>query len=151
MEAAPPGRTPCMETTAQVLEPDEVARRIAQLSGPLLEEGDSWASYGEQVFSEAGCKGCHSTDGTPGVGPTLQGVAGTIRSLEGGSTALADTAYLERAILDPAAEISEGFVSPMPSYDGHLTDRQLRGLLAYLPCLGVSPAAELGCPGEGPR
>jgi cytochrome c len=31
-------------------------------------------SPGQQVF--AGCAACHSTDGTPGVGPTLQGILG---------------------------------------------------------------------------
>lgn len=64
---------------------------------------------GEELWSSAGCAGCHSLDGSTGVGPTMQGLAGSTVTLDDGSTVTADDAYLERAIVDPDAQVSEGF------------------------------------------
>jgi len=64
---------------------------------------------GEELWSSAGCAGCHSLDGAAGVGPTMKGLAGSTVTLDDGSKVTADDAYLERAIVDPDAQISEGF------------------------------------------
>lgn len=54
------------------------------------------------------CAGCHSLDGSAGVGPTMKGLAGSTVTLDDGSTVTADDAYLDRVILDPDAQVSEG-------------------------------------------
>lgn len=67
------------------------------------------ADKGRRLFAEMGCNACHSTDGTPGAGPTLKGVYGSQVRLVGGQTVTADDAYLRESILDPDAKVVEGF------------------------------------------
>ena len=64
---------------------------------------------GEELWSSTGCSGCHSLDGSTGVGPTMKGLAGSTVALDDGSTVTADEAYLAKSITDPDAQISEGF------------------------------------------
>lgn len=64
---------------------------------------------GEELWSSTGCSGCHSVDGSAGVGPTIQGLAGSTVTLDDGSTVTADDAYLATSITDPDAQIPEGF------------------------------------------
>jgi len=90
----PPATTAPSETTAT--EPTETAS-----------EADLVAR-GEELWSSTGCAGCHSLDGAAGVGPTMKGLAGSTVTLDDGSTVTADDAYLERAILDPDAQVAEG-------------------------------------------
>jgi cytochrome c oxidase subunit 2 len=108
---------------------------------PELEDDAAW---GEALFASNGCVACHDVEpgATGGVGPSVYGVAGAERPLEGGGTALADDAYLERAIVEPGAEVTEGYASvAMPAF--HLPRPQLEALLAYLRSL--RPAG--GAPG----
>lgn len=63
---------------------------------------------GEELWSSTGCAGCHSIDGSAGVGPTVKGLAGSTVTLDDGSTVTADAAYLARSITDPDAQIPEG-------------------------------------------
>lgn len=113
-------------------------------SPPLVEV--SAAALGATVFAEQGCVACHTIDGSPSVGPSLLGVAGSWRPIQGRDAVLADEDYLRRAILVPAAEMTEGFPIDSPSYEGHLTDEELRALVAYLQCLGDAPP-EVDCAG----
>ena len=53
--------------------------------------------------------GCHSLDGSKRTGPTFKGLAGSTVTLEGGKKVKADAAYLERAILEPDADVAEGY------------------------------------------
>jgi cytochrome c oxidase subunit 2 len=69
----------------------------------------SASAPGEQEFNRYACASCHSIDGSEGTGPTFQGLAGKTVQLEGGETVTADRAYLERAIVDPDADVVEGY------------------------------------------
>jgi cytochrome c1 len=71
--------------------------------------GDSASAPGEQEYNRYACASCHSIDGSDGTGPTFKGLAGKTVQLEGGETATADRAYLERAITDPDADVVEGY------------------------------------------
>ncbi len=68
------------------------------------ERGAFWA--GAKGF---GCVACHTTDGTPGVGPTWQGLYLREEQLTDGSAVTADDAYIIQSIHEPNAQIVEGF------------------------------------------
>lgn len=67
---------------------------------------------GGAVLKNKGCTGCHSVDGSVQQGPTFAGLAGRSRRvLVGGSghEVVADAAYLRRSIVEPDAEVVEGY------------------------------------------
>ncbi len=90
------------------------------------------AEWGEQLYTQQNCNTCHSTSGTPMTGPTWQHLFGQDVPLADGSHVQADENYLRRSILEPNAQIVQGFSPVMPSYQGSLTDRQLDALIAYI-------------------
>jgi mono/diheme cytochrome c family protein len=87
-------------------------------------QGDPAA--GKEVFTSSGCGDCHtlSDAGTSGqVGPDLdEGLQGK------------DAAFIHESIVDPNAEITEGFSEGiMPQdYGERLSEQQLNDLVAYL-------------------
>lgn len=84
-----------------------------------------------------GCIGCHTTDGTPKIGPTWAGLFGHEVELADGSTVIADEAYLHESIVDPNAKIVAGF-SPgvMPNtFDELLSDEQIGQIIAFIESL----------------
>ena len=85
------------------------------------ERGAYWA--GAEGF---GCVACHSSDGTPGVGPTWQGLYLRQEQMTDGSTITADETYLTTSIYDPNAQIVAGFnPNIMPqNYRDQFTARQ---------------------------
>ncbi len=79
----------------------------------------------------SGCSGCHSLDGSPGVGPTFKGLAGGRVTLTGGGTLTAGAAYLAESIRTPDAQVVEGYsAGAMP--DLGLGDRDVAALVAFL-------------------
>jgi cytochrome c oxidase subunit II len=87
-------------------------------------EGDPQA--GKEVFASAGCGSCHTVAeaGTSSdVGPNLD------ESLEG-----RDAQFVQQSIVDPDAEIAEGFSADlMPeNYDEQLSEQELADLVAFL-------------------
>lgn len=66
-------------------------------------------TQGAQLFTSEACSGCHSLDGSAGVGPTLKGLAGSRVALADGTTVTADDAYLARSMTDPDAQIVKSF------------------------------------------
>lgn len=87
---------------------------------------------GEQLYNQQGCAGCHSLDGSAGVGPTWQGLYGTTgREMTDGSTVTVDENYLRRSILESQAQVVQGFAPTMPSY-ANLSERQVSALVAFI-------------------
>lgn len=101
-----------------------------------LEGESAGAARGVELLEGYGCTACHSLDGTPGVGPSLMGIAGrrfTAVAPDGGTVELvADEAYLRRAILEPDAEYVQGYDPAMPPYEGAIPEEDLAAMLAYL-------------------
>lgn len=93
------------------------------------------AGRGERLFNEAGCRACHSLDGSKGVGPTWKGLWGSQVPLADGATALADEAYITESIREPSAKTHQGF-SPnaMPSF-AYLNDGQIADLIEFIKTL----------------
>ncbi len=92
----------------------------------------------KKLAQENGCQSCHSIDGATRVGPTWQGLFGSDRPLADGTTALADEAYLLKAIIDPNVQIEQGFpANVMPQdYGERLTEEEINALIAYIKSLG---------------
>lgn len=91
------------------------------------------AAEGRQLFNSNGCAACHSVDGSKGVGPTMQGLAGSQVSLEGGGTVTADDAYLTQSIVEPSAQRVAGYSAAMPARD--LSPAEVDALVAYIDAL----------------
>jgi mono/diheme cytochrome c family protein len=89
---------------------------------------------GQMLVQNQGCVACHSTDGTTLVGPTWQGVYGHEVTLADGTTVVADEEYLRESIVDPNAQIVEGFFPGiMPgNYRDMLSDEDIDAIIAYI-------------------
>ena len=101
--------------------PDTVVGSVAQ---PTVPEGD--AEAGKAVFVDTGCGSCHTFEaaGTSGTtGPNLD------ESLQG-----KDEQYIFNAIVNPDAQIAEGFQPGlMPqTYGEQLDEKQLGDLVAFM-------------------
>ncbi|MGD2078320.1 MAG: cytochrome c oxidase subunit II [Chloroflexota bacterium] len=64
---------------------------------------------GAQFAAQFACVGCHSADGSALAGPTWQGLYGHEAVMADGSTVTVDEAYLRKSILEPSAQIVEGY------------------------------------------
>ncbi len=96
---------------------------------------------GQTIAKEQGCISCHTSDGKKAIGPTWKDLAGSTVTLDDGTEVVADDAYLRTAILQPKAQIVDGYGSVMPIYDGELTDAEVDDLIAYLHDLAPSDTA----------
>jgi mono/diheme cytochrome c family protein len=104
--------------------------RAGQDSGALAQAGLAGATSGEQIFTAAGCAGCHtlSKAGANGtIGPSLNDLANS------GDIKGSPEDYVRQSILDPDAVIASGFqAGVMPAFEGKLTDKQVQALVQYL-------------------
>lgn len=92
-------------------------------------------SLGKRLFETKGCIGCHTTDGTPRVGPTLAHDFGTRVALADGSSIVVDEAYIRESLMSPQSKARPGYPPSMPSFAGLLDDRQIRSLTDYIASL----------------
>ena len=89
---------------------------------------------GRKLLEDNGCLGCHSTDGSTLVGPTFKGLAGSEVEIQRDGKELkiqVDADYLRRSIVDPKADIVEGFPPIMPAGD-YLSAEELDAIVDYL-------------------
>jgi cytochrome c oxidase subunit 2 len=88
---------------------------------------------GEILAEQLGCRACHSTDGTPSVGPTWKGLAGSSRPLASGGSVVADDTYLVNSIIDPASQVVTSYEPIMPpDYGDTLTEQDISDLVKYI-------------------
>ena len=126
-----------MITTVEAIPPAEFAA--------WLEDKPLAADAGKALLQKHGCLGGHSLDGSPSVGPTFQGIGGrqvTVVTNGESRTLTTDRAYLEKSIVEPNADIVEGFPPAMPSYADRIPSEEMSGILDYLmePGTGVESA-----------
>ena len=112
----------------------EVAGMPGEDTGQLASAGLAGAEDPEQIFTAAGCGGCHvfAPAGTTGnVGPNLDELAAAADQRVPGQSA---EEYTEEAIADPDAEIVQGFqAGTMPdNYEELLEPEQIDLLVEYL-------------------
>lgn len=105
----------------------QAKKQEVALKGPLI---------GSKLYQEKGCFACHSTDGTPRVGPSFKGLFGkTERVLTAGKerSVLVDEAYIRKYILEPNIDVIEGFQPIMPKVS--LTVDELNALVEFIKSL----------------
>jgi mono/diheme cytochrome c family protein len=108
------------------------AARKGEDQGALAAAGLAQAKTGEQIFTAAGCAGCHTfapagSNGT--IGPNLNELKTQAGNIEPGKSA---EEYVRESIEDPSAFIVKGFPNAMPPFKGRLTDQQINALIDYL-------------------
>lgn len=97
------------------------------------------AQQGEDLFKKLGCnRPCHGGSDTD-QGPTLNGIAGTMRRFEDGSTAVADDEYMRDSIIDPFRKLTQGYEKTMPPDYKTLSEEQIRMLVEYMKSLTMAP------------
>ena len=125
-----------MNQTVNVMEPADFQAWAA--GEKAAAEELTPAELGAKVAAENGCLSCHSLDGSRLVGPTWQGLFGSDRPLDGGTTVVADEEYLHNAIVNPNAQIAQGYpANVMPQdYRERIPEDEINALIEYIRSLG---------------
>jgi mono/diheme cytochrome c family protein len=107
------------------------AAKTGEDQGALAQAGLAGATTGEQIFTAAGCAGCHTlakANASGTIGPSLDELAQVAGEQEG-----TPEDFVRESLLDPDAVVAEGFqAGVMPSFEGRLNDEQLQTLVEYL-------------------
>ena len=93
---------------------------------------------GFRLLNDKGCTSCHTTDGTPMVGPSFKGIFGKkqIVITNGKERRITiDDAYFKKSILKPDADIVKGYDPIMPEPDKMITDDEFKEMIAYIKSL----------------
>jgi cytochrome c oxidase subunit 2 len=97
-------------------------------------EGKSLAEVGADLYKKNACNTCHTTDGSPLVGPSFKGLFGKNESFEDGSSNPIDENYIRQSILQPQAKIVKGFAGKtMPPFV--LKDWKVDALIEFIKTL----------------
>ena len=116
------------------VEKDVAPAVVAASEGASDEErAAALAAAGERLSKIKGCNVCHSADGSRLVGPSYKGLfGGTATVVTSGETrqVTVDEAYLRHSILEPMADVVEGYQPVMPKLE--MTDEELNALVEYL-------------------
>jgi cytochrome c oxidase subunit 2 len=118
------------------------AQTIAPPSGPLgsaLGQAVDLAQLGQSAAAQYGCFKCHTTDGSPHLGPTWAGMYRSLVPLEQGAEVTADEAYITESIMDPGAKMHRGFQLLMPSYRGQISPPEMAAILELIRSLSQIP------------
>ncbi len=117
---------------------------LAKVRVVTLEEFNNWlgtpetigerspAEAGESMFNRYGCIQCHTVDGVASTGPTMLDAYNNERKLADGSNVLMDENYIRESLLDPGAQVRDGFQAVMPTFQGKLNEDKIDWLIAYL-------------------
>lgn len=105
--------------------------RLAEAANPISD----LTEQGRRVAAEKGCLKCHSVDGSAHIGPTWLDMYRREEHLEDGETVLADEAYLTKSMMQPGADIVQGYQDVMPVYQGRLSSAETAALLEYIKSL----------------
>jgi mono/diheme cytochrome c family protein len=108
------------------------AARSGKDQGALAAAGLAQATTGEQIFTAGGCAGCHtfSPAGSNGtIGPNLDELAAAAGKRKPGTS---PEEYIRESVTKPDAFIVPGFSNAMPSFEGRLSDKQIKTLIDFL-------------------
>jgi cytochrome c oxidase subunit 2 len=122
-----------MVTTVEALPEKEFAEWLEHGSGTGGSEKGEHID-GKKLAQDKGCLGCHSLDGSPGVGPSFKGIMGRSEVVvtTGTERSIAvDTEYLKKSIVEPQTDIVKGFPPIMPT-NADLTAEQVSALIEFI-------------------
>jgi mono/diheme cytochrome c family protein len=108
------------------------ADRSGDDQGALATAGLAQAKTGDQIFTAAGCAGCHTfgpAKSTGTIGPNLNELKTQAANMEKGKSA---EEYIRESLEDPGAFIVKGYPNAMPSFKGRLSDAQIKALIDFL-------------------
>jgi cytochrome c oxidase subunit 2 len=117
----------------RVLSADDYARWIE-----TVPRGDL-AAKGYEIAARRGCLNCHTLDGQPHVGPTWAGLYESTVRLADGRVVVADEEYLTRSMMDPTADVVDGYRAVMPTYRGILPEPEVAALVELVRTLQSEP------------
>jgi cytochrome c oxidase subunit II len=140
-----------MRAMVVALPESEFARMVADrprvdLAGPMYREPAvvgqasprqrlTLAAAGEATAARHGCLKCHTTDGSPHLGPTWRGLYGSRVPIDGAGDVLVDAAYVTESMMDPEAKMHTGFKPLMPSFRGQVDAAETAAIIEYLKSL----------------
>lgn len=125
------GFPPVMPPFGKVLKEDEINQIVEFFRAGGVEQKPL---DGEKLAREKGCLGCHSLDGSRGVGPTFKDLYNKQVTVMQNGTRLTITAnddYLGESIRQPKAKVVEGFQPIMPPYPD-LKDDEITALVEFI-------------------
>ncbi|AGH94668.1 cytochrome c oxidase, subunit II [Pseudobdellovibrio exovorus JSS] len=123
------------------------AAMITRLKVVTQEEFDKWlieesevgllpiAERGAKYFQTRACASCHNVDNPAAkIGPSLYQRWGKEAHLSNGTTVPFDENYVRESMMLPQAQLAAGFSapSPMPSYQGQLSESELAAIIEYI-------------------
>jgi cytochrome c oxidase subunit 2 len=95
------------------------------------------SSLGAKLYQEKGCVGCHSTDGSPRVGPTFKGLFGKTEEVTTSAgkeqRVKVDEGFIRHYIEDPNVVRVEKYPPIMPKIS--MTEEELNALVDYIKSL----------------
>ncbi len=97
--------------------------------------GRTMEEVGEMLYNRLGCKACHTTDGSPLVGPSFKNVYGNTFDTVSGEKVVADDAYIKESILYPNTSVIAGFQPVMTPFEGKVNDKEIEAITAWLKTL----------------
>lgn len=115
--------------------PDDLTRMaMDQPAATNGAEGTGEPLDGLAIATANGCTACHSVDGSTTIGPSWLGAFGSERVLENGQAITVDRAYLLASIVDPRAQIAEGYPeAAMPTgYGDRLSSAELDAIVEFI-------------------
>lgn len=101
------------------------------------EQANTPVQRGLALVNANACTACHALDGSRGIGPSWVGTYGSTRTFVDGASAVADDVYLRRSMLEPAAQVVEGFDSVM--VPAPVTEAQVLDIIALIKELQDGP------------
>lgn len=124
-----------------VMEPTEYQAWLDNSGAAAGASPAAAGSPGEALFTQYGCVTCHQAEST-GLGPSLIGVAGSPVTLRDGTTVVADDDYLRESILNPQAQVVEGYAPVMPSFAGQLSQSEVQSLIQHIRSMSAGEDAD---------
>ncbi len=119
------------ETPAGAEEEKHAAKKPGKEEASVSEEG-------AKLIQVKGCIACHTTDGTPKIGPTFKGVFGKKETVihNGQEREITvDEAFIKQTLLHPEIDRVKGFPPIMPSQQGQLTNKEIEEIVEYIKSL----------------
>ncbi len=104
---------------------------IYQLNNDARERemNSALAMQGQTLSTDLGCVACHTVDGSPGVGPSWQGMWGRTETLENDTMIVVDEAYFRDSLKEPNRKVVKGYPNVMLRY--FLEDEEITALMEF--------------------